>query len=1109
MASQITDLYNLLKGLQEAWTSSKHSVKNIYQLLKNAANGIMVDDFIRFDQSYSHELLANTVCVFHYGILVYDNYSLSNDDTLIPFKHVYSKEKQKVLSGLASAAGKSDSTVRDLLYKNQTNADIVSQLGYDDYLLFSHDLGKDTTWNVMTNTGQTIKLDNDTELWGSDMGVLNIFKDCIFTCSGLESGTIYTAIKVIDVDIQGSSSSYLIVNSEDKNLIGDFIMNRECQNRINLLVGAVRSLYTQIHSDEQRIESIKSAKAAIMSRNISHNLGSHVMAYMKHDLSSVEDMLKKEVLRNALLPDDADTVKGKEIPYLVGVGKFLSYLQERQDYIATVSTDYIPYKSIVNFKDAIYDELNPDYRFRRHYNEWTGHQPANILLQNIAKSEGLSRKTILKEDPPQDENNIIIKYGAFDGLNTEVKDYEQLRRWNFSLPGGIMGRQAIFSIVENVIRNAAKHSTRQNGENLIITFDIIDPMESDFNDSDYNNKQDIQDLYIVKLTTNTIIDEDGLKKIKSAIDDDLIELNGQLKQSNKGIKEMKISAAWLRGIKIEEYKDEQIQKKAKILKALRTDKGELQYIFCLPKVKELAIITQRIKEDELSSPVLKLMKAKGWYIFNDVDTYLRYPNRDFSFVIIDPALCTSVQKNDDGLNPENVTENDTKKQEIDTKERIKRRSHNRYFVATEGNTNHYAHLIKTDLINNFPKKKENEDEKVIEKEAKKFFDDTILGLYAELANFQPGDEIAIADKDLTGEHEHSEKARPFDDAADNVLDFKFIYRKHNDTVTQFNQLVEAYGRKKFFNPSILRFVEGITGGNSTDRLVRHMDWDDLWVYKQLHAMKTRVAIFDERIFTKVTGLETKDLTLTQTQTNNWNFKDCEGDVEKAKNAVYNYDFERNNPKRISDSLFDEWEGLQSMEAVQAFADKYFPRPSSATGTVDSVNSMVFHMKGIDVFTITGTEEGIFQIWGFVPDEGPEADYGKVKAIGQLTIDPQGFLDPEFTEAELDGYAIPQYTYLSIHQGLLDKVYDIFKENKEKDIMKIMKRKVSKVLYNKFITSCNDDDYLQGLLIHSGRSKPNNENMPQHQPFVQYSALENATLDCKYTLVELLDFACFE
>ena len=47
------------------------------------------------------------------------------------------------------------------------------------------------------------------------------------------------------------------------------------------------------------------------------------------------------------------------------------------------------------------------------------------------------------------------------------------------------------------------------------------------------------------------------------------------------------------------------------------------------------------------------------------------------------------------------------------------------------------------------------------------------------------------------------------------------------------------------------------------------------------------------------------------------------------------------------------------------------------------------------------------------------------------------------------------------------------------------------------------------MIHSGRSKPSFKDMPQKQPFIQYAAIEHATLDCKYSLVELLDYARYE
>lgn len=142
-----------------------------------------------------------------------------------------------------------------------------------------------------------------------------------------------------------------------------------------------------------RKEAVKSAKAAIMSRNMSHNLGSHVMSYIKQNLSSVNNMIHDNVLSqlfqneeefkqfftyiknncaNEALAESVQRFKDINesdeiaLPFFVGLGQFISYLQERQDFIATIATDYVPYYSTVNFKDFIYDELNPDKRYERH-----------------------------------------------------------------------------------------------------------------------------------------------------------------------------------------------------------------------------------------------------------------------------------------------------------------------------------------------------------------------------------------------------------------------------------------------------------------------------------------------------------------------------------------------------------------------------------------------------------------------------------------------------------------------------------------------------------------------------------------------------------------------
>ena len=871
----------------------------------------------------------------------------------------------------------------------------------------------------------------------------------------------------------------------------------------NHFVGFISNNYTYATGlallEKAMRESIKSAKAAIMSRNISHNLGSHVMAYMKHDLSSVEDMLNNGVLKEAC-PSDGfpkTAINKKELPYLVGLGRFISYLQERQDYIATVSTDFIPYPSIVNFKDSIYDELNPDYRFQRH-DKWEGHKPANILLENIAKSEGLSRKR-LDGNLVQDENNIIIKYGEFDGLNYEGnKDYDKLRDWNFSLPGGIMGRQAIFSIVENVIRNAAKHGSRKTGSNLIVSFDIIDPMTDMVKDERYSLAEDIRDLYIVKLTTNTSIKEMGFNKIQDALKDSLVGDNGQLKQSNKGIKEMQISAAWLRGIKIEDLDDEQIANKAPILEA-HLENNMLQYVFCLPKVKEVAMITNRFTyDDDLSEDTKQLMKKKGWYIFT-VDDYIQYTNKDFSFVLIDPEIWENDAEEikEDRVTGKETTQN--KRRESD-KYRIKVISHNRYFAAAS-QTNLNQHLIKTDIFEKFKDFKTS-----------KCFDDAVLNLYAQMADLSTDDIIAIHDmegNDMEGnnkeamdallKNKESERIVLLDDQANN--NYKYIYRKHNDTADQFRQFVGLYGRAKFYHE--LKFVEGITGGNSTDRLVRRMKLDDLWVYKHLHAMKTRVAIFDERIFTRVTGYEMTDLTQATVDIKHWSFDGL--NLNDAKKRLYDYDLVHNQV--INDDVYDEYESLKSINEVIQFADRIYPLSSTAN-EIDSIQSMVFHKKGIDVFTLIWDKDRIFNIWGFVPEENhKDGRFGTIKNVGQLDLD---LLKAGKCPIKLDNKLDVPYDYLSIHQGLLDKVYEMFvSDKKNKDNVAAMKMNVTKALHDAYMVPCAGNDYLQGLIIHSGRSKPNEENMPQHQPFVQYSAIENAVFDCKYTLVELMDFACFQ
>ena len=235
-------------------------------------------------------------------------------------------------------------------------------------------------------------------------------------------------------------------------------------------VGGSTDETVNIKKNSAIIHAEKAQKAAIMARNMSHNLGSHIMAYLKQQLFTVENILSRQ---DHVLYDIYDGTSNKnqdfanlQLPFLVGLGQFINYLQERQDYIATVATNYIPYPSPIDFKEAIFDGINPDLRWLRHYAPKNKkNKPFNILLNYIAKSEGYTRQPIEFGQKPSNEGRYLqINYVDYnldndkpikiDGFGS--KSMESAKGTNsisLAIPGGLIGRQAVFSIIENITRS--------------------------------------------------------------------------------------------------------------------------------------------------------------------------------------------------------------------------------------------------------------------------------------------------------------------------------------------------------------------------------------------------------------------------------------------------------------------------------------------------------------------------------------------------------------------------------------------------------------------------------------------------------------------------------
>ena len=306
------------------------------------------------------------------------------------------------------------------------------------------------------------------------------------------------------------------------------------------------------------------AIASIMSRNGSHNIGSHVLSALSH---------KVEVM-----PDDRI---------------FYKYIQHRMDYIATITTEF----PVWSQPTAFVGDLMRNFFMQRH------------LLQYIADSEGLNAYHF--QDPNMDESerkkqeNTIklhvrrikkdIKNAPNNNHLTEWKDaddaknntlhfidyinYKEDERINFehdvqvAIPGGVIGRHAFYTILENIIRNSAKHGWSKkkdkndkeknleiyidllsNDENDFVEFTVWDNMSNVFKGTNITSEAEAE--YLKEISIENIKKlEKKLKEEKKKLplhyqqclmlSKPFIDDKGELRKENWGLAEMRISAGYL------------------------------------------------------------------------------------------------------------------------------------------------------------------------------------------------------------------------------------------------------------------------------------------------------------------------------------------------------------------------------------------------------------------------------------------------------------------------------------------------------------------------------------------------------------------------------------
>jgi len=207
-------------------------------------------------------------------------------------------------------------------------------------------------------------------------------------------------------------------------------------------------------------------------------------------------------------------------------------------------------------------------------------------------------KLIVKQVPRKSEN----------GTEKEVE-------LSVDIPHGQIGAQAFYTILENLIRNAAKYGNRSPApaldsnpgfEKLEFTIKVEDNWEG-------GSEHWREKYYRVSIRDNLSTERRVVSQLNAFLAEPIIDpATAELKPSNWGMKEIKICAAYLRMVRPEEidakyddWKDGKNEKEPPMIEVILTDgngrkvendEGHLTYVLYLLRPKEALLVGKAFEE---------------------------------------------------------------------------------------------------------------------------------------------------------------------------------------------------------------------------------------------------------------------------------------------------------------------------------------------------------------------------------------------------------------------------------------------------------------------------------------------------------------------------------
>lgn len=343
-------------------------------------------------------------------------------------------------------------------------------------------------------------------------------------------------------------------NVENKECVVSYLRQlRQFLNRLSAQIQAGIRMY------KNREKAVGAAVNQVNNRNLSHNIGSHVLSkFTGNDFyRSIKDLASSDYGFHPIY-SKLKIKSGQQLAY------FNRYMKNRMDYLSEVTFGVPSILVSKNFYSDVFRELDQ----------------VRLLLNHIAGVRGFEYdfRLFYNRKPLNGQNDIAVAF-----------------------PSDVLANQAFYNIIENIIRNTAKHASigQNKNENDRVTF-TIDFLDDFSDDGDF---PEYREYYCVEIDNG--IEEDNIKHLveeqNKQINDSIIDEHNNLRTHGLGLIEMEASAAFLRQINIskidsyifgfndnDEYHNDE-HTTLTILRAINKDE-KLGYRFFLPKPKEILLV---------------------------------------------------------------------------------------------------------------------------------------------------------------------------------------------------------------------------------------------------------------------------------------------------------------------------------------------------------------------------------------------------------------------------------------------------------------------------------------------------------------------------------------